>query len=170
MTVSVKLTGLKETVRNLQKAVDASKIAGRDGLIRLGLEIKRGSMQKVPVDQGNLRASHYVAWKNKTENPAPAFKSSALEPKKASKLSAGHATIVTKATSKLGELDVEVGVSAFYAIIQHEDLELRHRVGEAKFLEKSVGEASNRAQSIVGNVAKRQAAKTYRKLKPKRGL
>jgi bacteriophage HK97-gp10 putative tail-component len=57
-------------------------------------------------------------------------------------------------TRKSGELEVEVGYSAAYAVFVHEDLEAHHKVGQAKFLEQAVHENAGKVLDIVRNRAK----------------
>jgi hypothetical protein len=51
-----------------------------------------------------------------------------------------------------GQAAVEVGFGTAYAVIQHERTEFRHRVGEAKFLEKAVNAAR---AGMLGRLAAR---------------
>ena len=118
-TKTVKITGLKEVVAELEKlGVDVRKaVAG--ALNDAGLSILSQARQLVPFDQGILRGSGSIA-----------------KPK-------------LTATSKTTSVGVRFGgpsgvknaegetVSVNYAIIQHEDLTLKHPGGgEAKYLEK----------------------------------
>lgn len=48
----------------------------------------------------------------------------------------------------------EVGVTADYAIFVHEDLEARHEVGEAKYLENAVKESRSEILDIIRKRAK----------------
>ncbi len=51
------------------------------------------------------------------------------------------------------------GPAADYAVVQHEKTELRHEVGEAKFLEKSVDERAPRLASNITAIARRAIAR-----------
>jgi hypothetical protein len=71
-------------------------------------------------------------------------------------LRASHET--TEPTFKGGEIEVAIqvgGPAAPYGFIIHERLDLNHRVGEAKFLERSVTEAAGGfAERLGRRVAK----------------
>lgn len=49
---------------------------------------------------------------------------------------------------------VEIGYTAEYAPIVHEDLEARHTVGEAKFLERAVNAKRGEALDVIGRESK----------------
>ena len=66
-------------------------------------------------------------------------------------LRASHET--TEPTYKGGEIEVAIqvgGPAAPYALIVHEDLTASHRVGESKFLERSVTEAATGIDERLG--------------------
>lgn len=52
-------------------------------------------------------------------------------------------------TRKAGKLAVEVGFTAFYAVYVHENLDARHPVGEAKFLQNAVSANEGRILEII---------------------
>ena len=56
----MKIEGLKEVLRNLQLVHPSLGKAAERGLMRSGLLIQRESMQEVPVDMGNLKASAFT--------------------------------------------------------------------------------------------------------------
>lgn len=53
---------------------------------------------------------------------------------------------------KINNPDVAIGYGAFYAVFVHERTELRHKIGEAKFLQKALNRAS---RGFVGRVGAR---------------
>jgi hypothetical protein len=55
-------------------------------------------------------------------------------------------------TENINEVEVELGYNTEYAIYVHENLEARHPVGEAKFLENPVNE---HAKTIASDICKR---------------
>lgn len=148
-----KIKGLEKVIANLNKEVLGVKKRSKKGLIKLGLEIKRRSQLKTPIEFGNLKASHYVAWKGSSTAP-PAWKADTESPDKMVRLQREHNSVVNNAASNLKETQVRVGVSAFYAGIQHENLEFQHTVGEAKFMERAIREITPNAAKIVAEDAK----------------
>jgi len=96
-------------------------------LFREAQLIKTASIKRTPKDLGTLRNTHEVM------RPVISGHDVSVE------ISVGGPT----AASPQG---------AGYALIVHEDLEARHTVGEAKFLEKSVNES---ASGLAERVAKR---------------
>lgn len=64
--------------------------------------VKTESQKRTPVDEGNLKASHYTAMQ-----------------------------------STGSKISGQVGCTAEYAVYVHENLEARHTIGQAKFLENA---------------------------------
>lgn len=57
-------------------------------------------------------------------------------------------------TRKEGEMSVLVGFSAAYAVYVHEDMEARHTIGQAKFLESALRDNRDAILRIIQARAK----------------
>jgi hypothetical protein len=152
MAVQVELIGGKHIIQNLKKEVKSVISNSKKGLIQVGLLIKASSMRKTPIDLGNLRASHYVVWGGGVDTDG-SFVSTGNS-KEDSRLAPDHQTIIALGKSQAGMFGVLVGVSAYYAIYVHEDLQANHTVGQAKFLESAIGEYAPNALKIIKSKAK----------------
>lgn len=131
--------GVSKANNNLAKATAGIQFKTKKGVIKGALIIQRGSMQLVPVDFGNLRASHYSVWSGGGRTDGQ-FTGADVD--ELTKLEQQHVQVTTAAKGEVSNSIINpealVGVSAFYGIYVHEDLEAEHTVGENKFLEKSV--------------------------------
>ena len=118
-TKTVKITGLTEVISELEKlGVDVRK-ATRDALNDAGASILSQARQLVPFDQGILRGSGSIA-----------------SPKLTATSKTTSVGVRFGGPSGVKNADGET-VSVNYAIIQHEDMTLKHPGGgEAKYLEK----------------------------------
>lgn len=114
-----RVEGLDAVMGELNRQIGEIKGATVSGLLEGGLLIQRRSMQKVPVDTGNLRGSAYT--RKAQDDP----------------------------------MAVEIGYEAEYAAEVHEDLEVGHAVGEAKYLERATSESTQDVLKIVTAKAKR---------------
>ena len=122
-----------EVIGNMEQLDHTIPLKAAAALYQEALVVQKESMKRTPVDTGSLRASH--------ETSPPRWSGDNLE-----------------VSIKVG------GPAAPYAQIVHEDLEADHtkrvtrrgktftKVGEAKFLEKSVHEA---VPTLLARVAKR---------------
>jgi hypothetical protein len=128
-----KLQGLDKVMRNLNKEIGRIEGASLTGLWDAGLQIQGASQRRVPVDLGNLKGSHY------TRNAANIER---LQ-------SAPDASKAPEPSGSVAENTVEVGATADYAIHVHENLEARHTVGEAKFLEHAISENYGKILDII---------------------
>lgn len=145
------IKGINKVLKNLRKELKKATKGSEKGMIRLGLEIKGISMRNVPIDFGNLRASHYVAWKGNVDS-RPVWKKGGSQTDLV-KLSTNHTRIVGEAVSTLDDGDVQIGVSAHYAAIQHENLSFSHTVGGPKFLQNAIDNVTPRALKIIAQDA-----------------
>lgn len=109
MSVEFDLKGTEEVLAKLAKlAREAPFVSAQALRIEAEVIMTRSKAEFVPVDLGTLRSSGRV---------------------RQSKFRPG------------GDIEVELsfgGAAAPYALIQHEELRFRHKVGEAKYLEKPV--------------------------------
>lgn len=129
---AIRTSGFEKAKATINAQIAAVPIITLKSLIAGGLTIQRISQQLTPVDTGNLKASAFTIWATKPGGKTPTFRGP-----DAAEVRANHAAVVQSEQGKLNTLvpEVEVGHSAAYAIYVHEDLEARHKVGQAKFLE-----------------------------------
>jgi hypothetical protein len=132
--VSIKLEGVTQTMLNLD---GAKYIGGRAAMKQMYIEAEKimgvSKALFVPVDHGNLRSSGHVA--------------------------------LPKMTGPF-QWVVEMGYggpAVPYAVVQHERLDYKHTVGEAKYLEKPTLQAAPHVGKRVGMAV----AKELRKLQIK---
>lgn len=140
MTMGVTLTGMDETLRRIQKAVDSHGEVFRKNLIAAGLMLEAACTEKItevlysiPEDDdkerkrtGNLRASRFTMWTNSPdvavptfdvvegEDPMlPGFRQTLDDAKK----------LIDAASSGKNKTAVVVGYGAYYAVYVHEGVE-----------------------------------------------
>ena len=169
---SVHVKGLDEMLRNLNKAISGIIGDVQKGLTLGALKIKGESMEKTPVDTGNLRASHYLVSGDGTRSEHKQdFKptdSKGKPSKSAAQVASEHSGHVSEAASNAkakAKPFVEIGCTAFYAEKVHEDLNAKHiktnkkgdavRIGQAKFLETAIKENADKLVGWVKRFAKR---------------
>lgn len=143
-----RVLGLETTLASMNKEVRRIKRRTRRGLIKAGFLIQREAQLLCPVEYGNLKASAFTVWGGKAEVTKPATAGGFKGPQ-ATRTKTDHEIITRSESAKLRvtkEPQVEVGFTAFYAIYVHENMEAKHPVGEAKFLEKAI--ARNQAQIV----------------------
>lgn len=107
------LTGLQHVMRNIQAELRKIDRTSKSGAVQWALLTQRRSMLKTPVDTSALRNSHRIA----TAEAGGIFE-----------VAVGCGGIAPS------------GAVVDYAVYVHERLDVRHPVGEAKFLEKAVRE------------------------------
>lgn len=112
--------------------------AAEAGLFEAGSIIQGDAMEKTPVDTGNLRASAFTITASLTNTGNTAAPT--VEARQLAK------TTPTEVTAVVGF----GGPSAPYALVQHERTDLKHTVGEAKFLHKAVQQNASKVPVIVG--------------------
>ncbi len=149
------VSGLDTIIANLNREI--SKIEGKvqKGLTLAGLFVKGRSMEKTPVDVGNLRGSHYVVSGDGAIDAGGPFKP---DRKGGTRVADEHLPHVQDASSRIRSKNkpfIEIGLSAYYAEAVHEDLEARHPTGGTKFLERAFRENQKQMLEIVKRFAKR---------------
>ncbi len=153
----IETIGIDAVLKNFSKEI--SKIRGnvQKGLTLGALRVKAESVKRTPVEFGNLRASHYVIEGGGiiSEGSSPTFRPG--RPGVMERIAREHpshlAEAVAESSSKSNAF-VEIGCTAFYAIFVHENLEARHVVGEAKFLENAIRQELNNWLGIIERFAK----------------
>lgn len=135
---TVKLKGLDKVLSNLNVQIKKTKGATMAGLWDAGLQIQGAAQKRVPIDLGNLRGSAYTR--------AAGGKMARLQ-------KAPDSSIASDPSGAVAESTVEIGFTAYYAAFVHENLEARHTVGEAKFLEHAITDN----QAAILEIIKRRA-------------
>jgi hypothetical protein len=126
ITVSVQVVGSQACLRALQRADPVATQALNQALYMEAEKIMAASKLLVPVDTGVLRNSGHVQWKG-------------------------------TARSKNFEVFVGYGGPSIpYAIVQHERMDYKHTVGEAKYLEKPAMKAAEGMGRRVGRHVDRE--------------
>lgn len=126
---------IDEAIEQIGLEIGKVKVVAQAGLLEAALKIINASMKKVPILYGNLRASAYVRTAQETTRPDSAH----LDEKENEPVP----------TDRLGEIGVELGYTANYAVYVHENLEAFHDDGEAKFLESVIIENADLIVEIV---------------------
>ena len=127
-----KIVGDKRLMENLRRLVRESPKIIAAVLFQEAVKIQKKSMERTPVEFNALRASH------DTEKP---------------KIKPG-VSISTKI--KVG------GPAAPYAVHVHYRDDVKHSVGESRFLEKSINDA---AKTLAKDIAAKAKAKIHAKMK-----
>lgn len=138
MNIDISVSGLENIQRNLNQRLRKVKKVTREGMTDVVLDGLSKSVQKAPVDMGDLRGSGYAKINNviiatgtnggiQTHGQAP------------------------EETKLVGE----IGFNTPYALIQHENLEFQHsNGGEAKYLEKTVSQNANKWLTHIASRAR----------------
>ena len=154
MAAKVKVSGLDTIIKNLNKEV--AKIEGnvQKGLTIAGLFIKGRSMDKTPVDVGNLWASHYLVSGDGTKSEETGFRPDRSGSNRVADEHSGHIQEALVRMRTKNKPFIEIGLTAFYAEHVHEDLEARHPTGECKFLEKAITQNYKKTVDTIKRFAK----------------
>lgn len=161
--MSINVTGLKDVLRGLNKEVGKIRKGVAKGMVKGGVLILREANRLVPVDLGNLRESGFVVWTGAAAGvgSSPNFRTeddatpSAVE--SVSRIKRDHAQILSARRSEVnerGRFIVRLGYTAYYAIFVHEDMQARHRIGQAKFLDAAVQSTRQRVFSVIVSEAR----------------
>jgi len=134
---ALRVIDLDKALASLQRDMMRVPQLTLKGLIKGGFIIQRQAQKLTPIDTGNLRASAFTIWAMKTDVEAPNFRG-----EKGREMDMQHEKVIRQEKSKMStnplKPEVEVGYTAAYAIFVHENLDARHKVGQAKFLEAAV--------------------------------
>lgn len=150
------IDGLDKILKNLNDEIVKLKGNVQKGLTLAMLEIKGKSMDKTPVDVGNLRGSHYLVSGDGTKSAESSLKSDKKGGTRVVDEHSGHIAEAGVRARKEGNRGpfAEIGCTAFYAEVVHEDLEARHVTGGAKFLERAIRESQSRILPTIKRFAK----------------
>lgn len=106
MKIGMDLIGIDEAVDEISAEIQKIENLAAAGLWEAGLKIIALAQDRTPVDTGNLRASAYVRANNKT---------------KTEKKPSGDDDQIP--TERLGDIEIELGFYAHYALAVHEMVE-----------------------------------------------
>lgn len=178
--MTIKVTGLDKVLLGLNTAINRIEGGTIQGLLEAAVLVKNESVKLTPIDTGNLRASAYILWgggKVRTKGrSAPTFKSVARGKRGSAerfgniaRLSSEHNTIINERKGVLRRHPFsEIGYTAFYAAMVHENLvrsgrkgsatrfkniaggvAVQHKTGQAKFLETALKNNSRNIFAII---------------------
>jgi len=138
--VGAKVEGLEAVLGALNLEIRRIKNKTKAGMIKGGFRILRRAQELTPINTGNLRSSGFITWGRSSGKYAKDYKGPAAEEiKQGVEQTVDEARqIVGDANMFKGEPTVMIGFGAFYAIYVHEDLDVEHNVGQAKFLQQAV--------------------------------
>lgn len=156
--MSVKMVGrnLDEIIRDFNREIEKIEGDVQKGLSLGGLEIKGESMQRTPVDTGNLKNSHYmVSAKGGAADKGGGFNTVDKSGEQVAREHDSHVQAAAGEAHSSGKPLIELGCTAFYAEQVHEDLEARHTTGQAKFLENAIRNKINQLPGYIRRFAKR---------------
>jgi hypothetical protein len=118
--LNVTISGVKEVQVKLMKAIEKIENVSHKALIMVGQDLLAKALMECPLDTGDLRRSGYVKYQGKV-----IVKGS----------DSGTTQSIGYTITLRSKYEVEVGFDSPYAIKQHENLEFRHLIGKAKYLE-----------------------------------
>lgn len=169
MAIKSEITGVERVNKNFKLFAIGSTNNIFAALIKGALLVQREAQLLTPVDLGNLRASGYTVFSKNDKVPAGnnkgRFKSDG-DKGDVSRLNSGHTSVVgrsksevkakkDKTTGAIINPKAIVGFTAFYAQAVHEDLNVKHTVGEAKYLEKSLKRNTTKLISFINAAGKK---------------
>lgn len=135
------MEGIPELIKKVGELTRAKRKGLRVGLIRMGLMVQRESQKRVPLDTGALKNSAFT--RDITGQKSIDVKISET----------GKSAKPTEAVTVIGDGNdkpqVIVGYTQNYAIFVHERLELRHPIGQAKFLSSVLSDKAKEGVAIV---------------------
>lgn len=126
MSVELKVDGLSKVTKELNSRLSKAKNMTASGMHDVVLDCLSRSVDRAPVDLGDLRGSGYASINNVTVAKGGSDGSISSSP--------GGALSGNK-------IEGIVGFNEPYALVQHERLDFNHpKGGEAKYLEKTLAE------------------------------
>jgi hypothetical protein len=155
----MKITGLEEVFRNLNKEVEKIQTRTQAGMIVAAIKVRRATEKetpKTPVDTGNLRSSFFVV----TPKTTPQGESPKFRDDKNGQMAGDHAVTVaaTKAILSKKLPAVGFGFSANYAMHVHEmvDGKFQRPGAGAKFLDTHLKNMKDEILQTIGMEAQIQ--------------
>jgi hypothetical protein len=182
MRIYLKVSGMKWTEQRMLAVARALRKATQSALIDVGLDIQGRAQRLTPLNTGNLRASAFTMWPSRlisvdrlpeiVEGAAGGMVAAGtgafhtrgrkydISEKELSRVLHSHVDALTRTKREVSEEhqpSVYVGFTTYYATYVHENLEARHDIGEAKFLEKAVFQAMPDMARKVAHYQRRAA-------------
>lgn len=150
-------TNLDAVLKRLNREI--GKIEGdvQKGLSLGMAEIKGDSMENTPVDTGNLKGSHYLVSGKGGTNELGGGNFNTRDASGA-RVAAEHQGHVSEAKSRVDGKRYpfcEIGCTAHYAEVVHENLEAHHPSGKAKFMEDAIRAKQKKLVDVIKRFAAR---------------
>ena len=139
-TGAIRVMGTDAVLIKLNEEMKKIKFKTKSGLIRAGLFVQGEAQRRTPRDLGNLINSAFTVWDGGSKSN-PRFKNGVNRSPVSSRMTSEHTRTIKEEGAQVkyrANPMVEVGYSAFYAVYVHEDLEAKHTVGVAKFLQTAI--------------------------------
>lgn len=141
MSATMKLEGLDKVTRELNNRLKKVKTATVKGIADITLDCLGKSVQRAPVELGDLRGSGHADINGK---------------KIATGNTDGSISSGSPGESSNSKIEGVVGFTAPYALKQHEELDYVHlKGGEAKYLEKTLAENTEKYVNHLANGVKK---------------
>ncbi len=128
------LTGDKELIRNLKNLGPKARKGAKRGLVTHGELVATDAKRRTPVDTGALRSTLH-------RRDGQDLARQALEQ--------------WVVAGPLPSNAIDTGPANKYAIAVHENLQARHKVGEAKYLQNAMNSLAGMMEKIVGRAIKK---------------
>jgi hypothetical protein len=148
--MAVKIIGLDKVLKNLNKELKKLEERSQKGVTKAALFLRARSQEKVPVVTGNLKNSAFVTWPGGADNTSPSFKGPEAED-----MTEQHSASVgmSRIRTKQGDQPkAEVGYSALYAVVVHENPRAGKTGGispQGKKYTSGLTEKGNKSERIV---------------------
>jgi len=150
----MKGVGRDKIMINLNKQIALIEGRTQGGLSTAALLIKARALKQTPVDTGNLRASAYVVGGDTgAQNYFSRQMSERLKRGMATEYVGGVSPRI-EARKKTKQPWAVVGYTASYAIYVHEMENVRHEIGNWKFLHNAIAESEKDILKIIKRSAK----------------
>jgi hypothetical protein len=144
-------TGLPQVLKELNRQVKAVEDRTVGGMAAAALIVKKDAVILAPIDTGNLRNSSYTIWGGKDgtkSNKAGSgkFRSKGKGNEGVREAARFDKIVAERSGQRPSKPFAEIGFTASYALVVHEDLTAFRNKGQAKFLERSLFE--NKAEVL----------------------
>ena len=133
------IKNIPKVVAEINKNVKRVFKATKKGLIAAGLHIQGEAQRLCPVDTGNLKASGYTMWSDRSSSAPNNRRASGEERNKQMLEYMARQSDLNSRTKSGSDFKVEVGFVASYAIFVHgNSRQVRFKVGQEKFLQTAI--------------------------------
>jgi len=144
LKAGIRTFGIASTLRALERETKKVFRDAKRGLIESGFVIIRDAQIRCPVTFGNLRSSGYVVWDKGNQQTFRKW-----DGPDASTLQQLHSSITGSQQQSVGDFEVVIGFTAFYALYVHEDLQQRLNSGEHKYLQNALNAKGTQVVKII---------------------